>query len=136
VSFKLALDVGYSNPQTRAIVQPVDEPLVRQMILQAGGRLTDDENTEVVRRSKIAAFFAARGRPVLGYLGGEYVVRHESGFLMIAVGNGSNPQLLGFLQMAVADGCTIWTEDGPATESVLDELTASEQRYARARRKH
>jgi hypothetical protein len=134
VSFKLAIDVGYFETQMREVVRPVDSLEVKQAILQAGGRLPEQEHPEDAGRRRLAAGFAARGRPVLGFLGPEYVILHEAGFLMLAVGPGPNPAVLAFLRWAASAGCTIWTEDGETTEQTLTQFADLDARWAERRR--
>lgn len=128
MSFKLALDVGHFD-STFEISRPLDALFVQQVIVQAGGRLPEEVWPDEAKRHRIEALASARGRQVLGYVGSECVVLHSRGFLMLALG-GSNLTALAFLRMMAAEGCTIWTEDGEATQSVLETLTATEARWA------
>lgn len=134
MSFKLALSVGYFDPVTFDVVRPMDTSSVQQMIVQAGGRLPEEVWTDEAERQRLMVLMTAHRRWTLGYVGAEYVVLNAAGFLRLAVGYGPNPSLRAFLRLAATDGCTIWTEDGEATESVLETLAATEARWAAQRK--
>jgi hypothetical protein len=135
VSFKLAIDVGFFDPHTGDVVRPVDAFEVKQAIVQAGGRLPEQNHPEDASRQRLVAGFASRGRPILGILGTEYVILHPGGFLMLALGCGSNPAALAFLRWATSAGCSLWTDDGETTEQTLALLAEMEERFAALRAK-
>jgi hypothetical protein len=130
MSFALALDIGHFDRKTFGLTRPLDAAAVQQAIMQAGGRLPDDEHPDVVKRRRLMDGFAANGRPILGIIGRDFVILHE-GYLMLAV-RGSSPSLLTFLRLMVADDCTIWRTDGgeEETESILEWYAADLERRA------
>lgn len=129
MSFKLALDIGHFDATNGDIGRPLDAAFVQQVIVQAGGQLPEDVWPDDEKRQRRTTYLAERGRQVLGCVGPEVIVHNALGFLTLALG-GSNPVALSFLRMMVAEGCTIWTDDGESTKNVLENLAATEARWA------
>jgi hypothetical protein len=122
VSFtKFALEIGHFDPMTHEIVRPLDAASVQQCLIQAGGQLPEAVwSAEKLQRHR--AWVGAR-RPLLGFLGPEFVSLSADGVLWLCLEYGPNPAALAFLRLMAATGCTIWTESGqPATESEFDIL--------------
>jgi hypothetical protein len=127
LSFKKSLTVGYFDPIT-GIPLPlaVDVEAAREALVRAGGRLLEQCGPADAQRLAIAAAMKAHAnREVLGFLGGEFVVLHESGFLMTTLGFGIPDAMYAFLiSMCRERGCQIYSdqEGKVVTEEVLAQL--------------
>jgi hypothetical protein len=128
VSFKLVLRVVRSGALA-GDWQPLDAVSVQQVLVQAGGEMPEDVWPDE-KLQRYRALMDTRQRWTLGFLGAEEVVLYRTDFLCLALGYGPNPAALAFLRMMAAEGYTIWTEDGPATDSILDSLALAEARWA------
>ena len=128
MSFKLALDVGYFDPGSGNVTRPLDALSVQQVLVQAGGQLPEDVwSAEKLQRHQARM---AGQRRLIGFIGVEQVYLLTLGFAWLALGNGPNPAALAFLRTMVAEGCTIWAEDGEATQSILEQFAVTEARWA------
>jgi hypothetical protein len=99
-------------------VKPSRTPVV--VCLSSAGRRN-------AQQLQIAAMIEARtSRQVLGFLGSEYVILHERGFLMTTIGYGPHGPMLAFLTNLCRDtGCQVYSpEEGKiVTEEIIGWLT-------------
>ena len=125
MSIKQPLNVGYFDPDTGApLPLRVEVRAARQAILRAGGRLPEQAVPGDEQRLGIAATMKAlAGREVLGFVGDEFVVLHEGGFLMTTIGYGPHGPMLAFLRCLCEEhGCQVYSAD--AGEVVTRETLA------------
>jgi len=107
MSFKLSLNVGYFDRDSWRLQGRLDPDVVREVIVTSGGVLT--EQSEDQQKRMIAAMMS---RPVLGFIDHEFVVLHESGFLMVTIGYGSQRTMHRFLDCLCREhGCELLNGD-------------------------
>jgi hypothetical protein len=129
MSWKLSLEVGYFDPDT-CIQLPlrIEAAAAREAIVRARGRLLDRCGlADAQRRASAAAMQARTNREVLGFLGGECVLLHQSGFLITTIGYGPHRPMYAFLhRMCREQGCEVYAPDDAKiiTEEILTRLAA------------